>query len=121
MNFRAQWRNRIETFPMGRLSFFSKCVSQVEQKNNISLVFLFEFLILFFRVLSFTITRIQMQSVVIPQIGRSTLLNGITLFGSEIARLTGELLAVTTQTARYIRITCEPHLKTSTLSESHPR
>ena len=76
----------------------------------------------FFRVtLSFMITRIQVRWAVIPQIGRRTWLNGIFLFGSEITRLTGELLADTTQTARYIQITCEPHLKTSTSSESHPR
>ena len=106
----AQKQTR-RNMPRGRLTFFTECVSQVEQANNISWVLLlFEYLILFFRVsLPFTITWIQMRSAVIPQTGRRTWLNGITLFGSEITRPTGELLADTTQTARYIQITCEPH------------
>ena len=56
-----------------------------------------------------------------PQIGRPTLSNDRTSFGSEIARLNGELLADTTQMAPYIQITWEPHLKTLTSSETYPQ
>ena len=50
-------------------------------------------------------TQIRVQSVVMPQTGRHTSSNGLTFFGSEVARLTGELLADTTQTVPDIRIT----------------
>ena len=55
------------------------------------------------------------------QIGRPTWLRDLTSFGSEITRLTGELLADTTQMAPYIQITWEPHLKTLTSSETYPQ
>ena len=60
-------------------------------------------------------------SAVIPQIGRPTSSNDPTSFGSEITRLTGELLADTTQMAPYIQITWEPRLKILISSERYPR
>ena len=60
-------------------------------------------------------------SAVTIQIGRPTWLRDLTSFGSEITRLTGELLADTTQMAPYIQITWEPHLKTLTSSETYPQ
>ena len=60
----------------------------------------------------------HMQPAVIPQTGRRILSNSLPSFGSEIARLTGELLADTTQTAPYISITYGPPLKTLTSSET---
>ena len=54
-----------------------------------------------------------------PQTGKRTSSDVLPFFGSEIARLTGELLADTTQTAPYIRITWEPRLRTLTSSETY--
>ena len=56
-----------------------------------------------------------------PQIGRPTSSNDPTSFGSEITRLTGELLADTTQMAPYTQITWEPRLKTLTSLKTNPR
>ena len=56
-----------------------------------------------------------------PQIGRHTSWNDPTSFGSEITRLTGELLADTTQMVPYIQITWEPRLKTSTSLDRYPK
>ena len=56
-----------------------------------------------------------------PQIGRHTSWNDPTSFGSEITRLTGELLAGTTQMAPSIQITWEPRLKILISSETYPR
>ena len=50
-------------------------------------------------------------SAVTTQIGRHTSWNDLTSFGSEITRLTGELLDDTTQMAQYIQITWEPRLR----------
>ena len=58
-------------------------------------------------------------SAVMPQIGRPTSSNDPTSFGSEITRLTGELLADTTQMAPYTQITWEPRLKTLTSLQTH--
>ena len=60
-------------------------------------------------------------SAVMIQTGRPTSSNDPTCFGWEITRLTGELLADTTQMAPYIQITWEPHLKTLTSSETYPQ
>ena len=56
-------------------------------------------------------------SAVMPQIGRPTSSNDPTSFGSEITRLTGELLADTTQMAPYTQITWEPRLKTDIIKD----
>ena len=60
-------------------------------------------------------------SAVMIQTGRPTSLNDPTCFGSEITRLTGELLADTTQMAPYIQITWEPRLNTLTSSVTYPQ
>ena len=59
-------------------------------------------------------------SAVMIQTGRPTSSNDPTCFGSEITRLTGELLADTTQMAPYIQITWEPRLNTLTSSVTYP-
>ena len=60
-------------------------------------------------------------SAVMIQTGRPTSSNDPTCFGSEITRLTGELLADTTQMAPYIQITWEPRLNTLTSSVTYPQ
>ena len=59
-------------------------------------------------------------SMAMPRTGRPTSSNDPTSFGLLITRLTGELLADTTQMAPYIRINWEPRLKTLTSSETNP-
>ena len=62
-----------------------------------------QFYFLYRRTSCFTMT--TKPSAVMPQIGRLTSSNDPTSFGSEITRLTGELLADTTQMAPYTQIT----------------
>ena len=78
-----------------------------------------QFYFLYRRTSCFTMT--TKPSAVMPQIGRLTSSNDPTSFGSEITRLTGELLADTTQMAPYTQITWEPRLKTLTSLKTYPR